>query len=112
MAPGLNAYRAGDYDTAARELEALQPRYPKSVEIMFYLGISRLFLDDAPAAVRALESARALNDDSFNDDVAWYLAVADERAGAPDQSRALLDGLCGGKGVFAARACSAVSSFR
>jgi len=112
VAPGLNAYRAGEYETAARDLEALRPRYPKSVEIMFYLGISRLFLDDAAAAVPALESARALNDDAFNDDVAWYLAVAYERIGAPDRSRALLDGLCGGKGPFAARACSAAANFR
>lgn len=111
-APGLNAYRAGDYENAAREFEALQPRYPKSVEITFYLGISRLFLDDTSAAVRALESARELNDESFNDDAAWYLAVAYERAGVPDRSRALLEDLCRGKGAFAARACAAVSNFR
>jgi tetratricopeptide (TPR) repeat protein len=111
-APGLNAYRAGDYEKAAREFEALQPRYPKSVEIMFYLGISRLFLEDAPAAARALESARDLNDESFNGDAEWYLAVAYERAGDRDRSRARLEGLCRGNGAFAARACAAVSSFR
>jgi len=112
IAPGLNAYRAGDYTTAARELEALEPRYPKSVEIMFYLGVSRLFLDDAGAAVPALESARAMKDDAFKDDAAWYLAVAYERIGALDRSRTLLDDLCGGKSAFAARACSAAPSLR
>jgi hypothetical protein len=111
-APGLNAFRAGEYDRAAREFESLGLRYPKSVEVMFSLGVSLLFLDDASAALPALESARALNDESFDDDAAWYLAVAYERAGVPDRSRAVLEGLCGGKGAFAARACAAVSSFR
>lgn len=112
VAPGLNAYRAGDYQTAARDLEGLKSRYPKSVEIPFYLGISRLFLGDAAAAVTALESARAMNDDSFNDEAKWYLAVAYERVGRLDRARALLDRLCAGNGPFAARACAAVNTLR
>ncbi len=111
-ADGLNAYRAGDYETAARELDALQPRYPESVEIPFYAGISRLMLNDAPAAVRALETARALNDATFAADVAWYLAVAYERAGEPDRSRPLLRAVCSGSGAHAARACAAEGAFR
>jgi hypothetical protein len=112
VAPGLNAYRAGDYASAARALEAVQPNYPRSVEIPFYLGVSRLFLNDAPAAVRALESARALNEPSFADDVAWYLAVAYERAGSGTQSRVLLERLCGGSSIYAARACAATGGRR
>jgi hypothetical protein len=111
-APGLNAYRAGNYEQAARELDAIRPRYPNAVEIPFYIGISRLFLSDATAAVRALESARAMNDASFADEIAWYLAVAYERADTIDRSRALLDGLCRGNGPSAARACAAASSLQ
>jgi tetratricopeptide (TPR) repeat protein len=112
VADGLNAYRAGDYEKAARALEALEPRYPKSVEILFYAGISRLMLNQAPAAVRALEAARALSDDTFADDAAWYLAVAYERAGDVDRSRALLAALCRGSSARAAHACAAAETFR
>jgi hypothetical protein len=112
VAPGLNAYRAGDYATAARALEAVQQNYPRSVEIPFYLGVSRLFLNEPPAAVRTLESARALNDPSFADDVEWYLAVAYERAGSGPQSRVVLERLCGGRSTYAARACAATGTRR
>jgi hypothetical protein len=112
VADGLNAYRAGDYEKAARELEALEPRYPKSVEIPFYDGISRLMLNDAPAAVRAFEAAHALNDDTFADDVAWYLAVAYERAGEVDRSRPLLAALCRGSSAWTARACAGADALR
>src|SRR5262249_27162583 len=109
---GLNAYRTGDYASAARELEAIQPRYPKSVEIPFYVGVSRLFLNDVPAAMAALESARALSAESFNDDIAWYLAVASERTGERERARAWLDGLCRGTSEYSARACDASSKLR
>lgn len=112
VADGLNAYRAGDYEKAVRELDALQPRYPKSVEIPFYAAISHLMLNDAPSATRALETARDLNDDTFRDDVAWYLAVAYERAGEVERSRSLLDTLCSGSGRYATRACAAAGTFR
>jgi hypothetical protein len=112
VAPGLNAYRNGDYAGAARELEALRPRYPKSVEVAFYLGVSRLLAGDSLGAADALESARAMRDDTFTDDATWYLAVAYERAGAPDRARPLIEALCGGKGAYAARACDAAPSLR
>jgi len=112
VAPGLNAYRAGDYAGAARALEAVQSNYPRSVEIPFYLGVSRLFLNDASSAVRALESARARDDPSFSDDVAWYLAVAYEHAGLAPQSRALLERLCGGNSTYGPRACAATGARR
>lgn len=112
IADGLNAYRDGHYEEAARTLDALRPRYPRSVEIPFYAGVSRLMLNDAPAAVPALESARALNDDTFADDAAWYLAVADQRSGNADRARSLLGALCRGSGAYAARACAAADTIK
>jgi hypothetical protein len=112
IAPGLNAYRAGDYAAAARELDAIEPKYPRSIEILFYLGVSRLLLNDAGAAVPVLESARALNEPSFADDVEWYLAIAYERAGSSAQSRTLLQRLCDSRGAHAADACAAANSRR
>jgi hypothetical protein len=112
VAPGLNAYRDGEYGAAVRALEAVQPRYPMSVEIPFYLGVSRLFLNQVPAAAQALESARGLNDESFNDDAAWYLAVAYERMGARERTWTLLDSLCNGKSSYAGSACAGASRLR
>ena len=112
IAAALNAYRAGAYADAARELEAVQPKHPKSVEIPFYLGVSRLFLDDPSGAVSALESARATKEPTFAHDIEWYLAVAYERAGRTDRSRLLLESLCKGANAHSARACAAARSPR
>jgi hypothetical protein len=110
-APALNAYRAGDYAAAAREFEALIPRYPTAVEVPFYLGVSRLFLGDVPGAIEALRSAQALGDATFSDDILWYLAVAHERAGWTAETRAELAELCRGASAYAARSCEAARAF-
>ncbi len=107
VAPALNAYRAGNYTEADRLFGALEPRYPQSVEVAFYRGVSRLFLNDAAGAVQSLQTARRLDDETFAPEIAWYLAVAHERAGNPARARAELESLCRGKSPFAPRACEA-----
>ncbi len=107
LGPALDAYRADDYATAARELSALQPRFPASVEVAFYLGVSRLFLGDAAGGVEALESARRIGDPSFRADVDWYLGAAYERAGRAADARSQLEAICRGGDAYAARACAA-----
>ena len=109
VAPGIRAYRSGDYATAERELAALQPRYPNSVEVPFYLGVSRLFLDDAEGARSALEEARRVSDDSFAPAVDWYLAVADERTGRLPDAHAALERVCGAPGENRQKACDAAT---
>ena len=112
VAPAMNAYRAGDYQTAAAEFARVQPAFPESVEVPFYLGVTRLFLNDAAGAVSALEAARKLADDTFGADIAWYLAVAQERAGNLAAARSELDSLCGGKSSYAQRACDSAAKFK
>lgn len=112
VAPALNAYRAGDYQSAAAAFVRVQAQYPDAVEIPFYLGVTRLFLDDAAGAVTSLETARRAADDTFRADVSWYLAVAQERAGHRSAARTELDSLCGGQSIYAARACAAVPMFK
>jgi hypothetical protein len=108
IAPALAAYRANDFATAAREFSRLHDRYPDAVEVSFYLGISRLFLGDGSGAVSALEAARRSGDDTFNDDIRWYLAVGYERAGEGARARLEVDALCRGQTAYTARACEAV----
>ena len=112
VAPAVNAYRAGDYQTAAAAFVRVQAQYPDAVEIPFYLGVTRLFLDDAAGAVSSLEAARRVADDTFSADVSWYLAVAQERAGNRTAARTELDTLCGGQSSYAARACAAASRMK
>lgn len=111
-APAFDAYRAGDYHAAAEAFARIAPRYPASIEVPFYLGVSRLMTDDAPGAATALQAARALDDPTFRDDVVWYLAIAAERSGDAATARASLAGLCGGASPFAARACDAATALR
>ena len=112
IAPAMNAFRAGDYQTATREFARVAPQYPDFVEIPFYLGVSRLFLNDAPSAITALESAQKMSDDTFSADVTWYLAVAHERTGDVAAARSELDVLCKGSSTYAARACDAAARIK
>jgi thymidylate kinase len=75
------------------------------VEVFFYLGVARLIQNDASGARRALDAASGLADQAFAPDVAWYLAVADERSGDRASARARLDRLCREGGARAADAC-------
>ena len=109
LKPGLDAYRQSDYATANRELTALDSRYPGTIEILFYQGVSRLFLEDYSGAIASFEAAEAAsNDRTFAADVAWYRAVAEQRAGNVAQARAHLDAICSARGADAARACTAI----
>lgn len=105
LKPGLDAYRRGDYASADRELTALAVRYPGTIEILFYQGVSRLFLNDLPGAIASLTAAEAVGDRTFAADVSWYRAVAEQRSGNVPDARIRLDALCR---AGAARACSAL----
>lgn len=109
IAPALDAYRADRFAEAAGRFDALSPRYPESVEVFFYLGVSRLFLGDNEAAVNALEKAAGLADSSFAADVSWYLGLACHRAGRIVDARVRFASLCSGKSTYASRACAAVA---
>jgi predicted Zn-dependent protease len=105
LAPAFEAYRNDDFAEAARRLEPLTGKHPGSVEVFFYLGVARLIQNDASGARRALDAASGLADQAFAPDVAWYLAVADERSGDRASARARLDRLCREGGARAADAC-------
>lgn len=108
LKPGLDAYRRNDYATANRELTALASRYPGTIEVLFYQGVSRLFLNDYAGAIAAFDAAEAIGDRTFAADLAWYRAVAEQRSGNVAQARARLEAICSGRGPDAARACTAI----
>ena len=94
LKPALDAYRQGDYRRADREFTMLATRYPQAVEVFFYQGIARLFLNDLSGADASLAAADRLGDASFAADIAWYRAVVDERLGRTADARARLVALC------------------
>lgn len=108
LKPGLDAYRQDDYETANRELTALAARYTSTIEVVFYQGVSRLFLEDYSGAIAAFETADAIGDRTFAADVSWYRAVAEQRSGNTAQARVRLEAICGARGPDAARACAAL----
>ena len=105
----LDGFRNNDYARADRAFAALESRYPNAVEVFFYGGVSRLFVNDPQRAIAALTRAADLADTTFAPRTAWYLAIAEERAGDRSRARARLDELCRGTSDRAAPACAAVT---
>lgn len=112
LKPAFDAFRAGDYSGADREFSALSGKYPKSVEVALYQGVARLFIGNVTGAIERLTAAEGLADSSLSWDVAWYRAVADERAGNLASARARLTGLCAQPDARARTACEALSRLR
>lgn len=108
LKPALDAFRAGDYQRADREFSAVGKAYPDLVEVALYQGVSRLFLGNFEGATTSLRAAEKIGDDAFKNDVAWYLAIAEERGGNAAAARARLTSLCA-NGSGDPRACAAVA---
>jgi TolA-binding protein len=108
LKPAFDAFRAGDYAAADREFSTLAARYPKAVEVLFYQGISRLYLNELPTAIASLTAAEKSADSAFAWDAAWYLAVAEERAGNLAAARTRLANLCRQADIRAPTACEAL----
>jgi hypothetical protein len=109
LKPAFNAYRTDDYVAADREFATLAARYPDTVEVRFYQGVTRLLLNDAPGAIVAFAAAESTVDPTFAADVRWYRAVAEHRAGHAADARVRLDALCRAGREDARRACAALT---
>ena len=94
LKPALEAFRAGDYRRADAEFSVVGRTHANLVEVALYQGVSRLFLNDIAGAKVSLQSAEKIGDAAFANDVAWYLAIADERSGDRAAARGRLVQLC------------------
>ena len=73
----MEQYAAGNYAGAARGLERASQLDPEAPDPPFYLGICRLMLSEADAAVRDLRRAIDISDSvSAADEARFYLAKA------------------------------------
>ena len=112
LKPALDAFQAADYSAADRVFAELAPRYPTSVEVAFYGGVTRLLLGDAAGAAERFEAAERIGDEAFANDIAWYWAVADERAGSRERARTRLLALCRTGGSRSLQACAAAEGLK
>lgn len=115
LKPALDAYRQDEYQRANDAFTALARTYPQAVEIPFYQGISRLFLNDITGADTSLAAADQLDRDadlSFAPDIAWYRAIVDERLGRTADARATLASLCRQVNARQTQACEAAERLK
>lgn len=94
LKPALDAYRQGDYVAADKEFASLAARYPQSVDVTFYQGVTALLMNDPRRAIPAFEAVEARGDTTFTADARWYRAVAEQHAGNTVDARRRLDALC------------------
>jgi TolA-binding protein len=112
LKPGLDAFRSGDYAAANEELSTIAAAFPDSFDVRYYQGVSRLFLNDIAGAIESLTAAERTADSSFAADLAWYLAVASERAGKIEDARRQLTPVCNAGAARAADACAALRELK
>ena len=108
LGPGLDAYRADDFEQAARRLDAVSQTYPAAVEPPLYAGISLLMLNRPAEAVSRLERAKSLASGEFVAEADWRLSLAHVHAGDPEPARPSLQRLCATGNPYQARACEAL----
>lgn len=106
LAPAFEAYREGRYSQAAAEFDQLVTIYPGSIDVLFYQGVTRMLAGNDAAAIAPLEAAARIRSTTFDDDVAWFLAVARQHSGDPG-ARAALSSICAGRSAHAEAACAA-----
>jgi len=102
----LKPYETDNYREAARRLERVRKQYPQMAPAAFYLGICQLFLNQNEDAMASLKDAKNLAKPPLQDDVSWYLALAEHRLGKDDLASPLLGNLCKAGGKDSARACA------
>lgn len=92
---GLDAYRGGDFDTAASELRtalAYEDEGPRAAQMRYYLGLSFYKKADYENAARQLElSIAGRVDQSGVVDARFYLAASLEKSHRIEEARAEYD---------------------
>lgn len=86
---GMQAYEAGDYTLAYKELQQAWNQQPDA-PIQFYLGVSQLLAGQAEQAIASLQDEDLLNDDAIGEDAGWYLGLSYLEAGKIEEARQIL----------------------
>jgi len=112
LAEALEGYRTARVADSIGPLEKLARTQADSPEVAFYLGVAYLLSNRAPEAIAPLQRARSLADTGRRDEIDWYLATAEQRAGRHDTARTRVQALCEGASEYRDRACAAQALLR
>ncbi len=109
LGEALAFYQDDNFVEAAHRLNVLAGKYPRRPEAHLYLGICQLYLQKNAEAIRSLRAAQETASGPLVDDVTWYTGLAYERAGEKPLALVELRKLCGGKSIYANRACTGIA---
>lgn len=106
----IEPYRHGDYQKAASALEGVWLDHPDEYRAALYLGVSRLFIDEVPAAIEILRSAQLSPDARVAAEAQWYVLVGIARLREPASGIGEVRAACEQPGPYAERACAALEA--
>jgi tetratricopeptide (TPR) repeat protein len=110
MAGGLEeafaAYNAGDYAKAIAAFGRAEKSNPESVLPPLYMGVSQLLVNDNAGAFASLQDASQFEEDQYQNDADWYLAIAALRTHSAE-AQPVFHHICLKRGAaHAAEACA------
>jgi len=92
----MKPYTKGDDRAAEEALARYIAAHPEDHDALFYRGVSLLLLGRHQEAVRSLQTAKSSAEEWVRDQAAWYLALAELKAGDPGAAAETLDRLLAG----------------
>lgn len=101
---GLALYEARDYRGALAAFDEVLRHSPDDAEVLFYSGLCRLALGQAPEAAADLERVLSLGGGELRAPAAWYLALAVLAGPDPASARPHLERIAGTEGFYRERA--------
>jgi tetratricopeptide (TPR) repeat protein len=105
-AEAFAAYNAGDYAKAIAAFGRAEKSNPESVVPVLYMGVSQLLVNDDTDAFATLQDASQFEDDRYQNDADWYLAIAALRTHSAE-AQPVFHHICLKRGAaHAAEACA------
>lgn len=90
---GLVEYEFENYDEAIPIFEQVIRSAPENVTAQFYLGVSRLCLNQTDQAMARFQSVIQYGNNSFVEPAQWYLGLAALKSGNLDQANSIFENL-------------------
>ncbi|MBK7943969.1 MAG: tetratricopeptide repeat protein [Flavobacteriales bacterium] len=101
MDEAIGRFANGDHKAALDDLRFVLNQYPDDVNALFYAGLCAYNIGLHERARQLLHRAATHPVDVFDEEAAWYHALALERLGDPDAAREALMRIVGAAGFYA-----------
>lgn len=104
MDAALARFAQSDHRACLEDMRFLLAQYPNDVNAQFYAGLCAYNMGQFEQARRELQRASVHEVDCFDEEAAWYHALALERTGASTEAQAAFTRIAAGGGFYAERA--------